>query len=413
MNEKIKLYPSNWLYNAGVIGLLKVLEDNKVNIETILKDDGTVEIEASLFQSDNNKRIPDILKFLIEEIVPKDDLEEWLNREDEKANITNKEKYKDRVDKLGLGEYGYKYIRAHGKLFASNKPFQNLIQQNEWDSFKLIKLLNDIPKLENLDNDIICAICNKNKVVIDNNDDFSKRFHKLQITHLKDLGASFGKFPNSFWVFNESLYICSLCSYLIIHHIFSILKLSDSSEIFINAPSFKLMYYLNKFASNIFSSNNTKTKREILAMSLMEYILKFNATLSKWEKMNIEIVIRKENPLTNQTDFEFFSLPYEIVNLLTDRNIANILAQIGEYSILRKFLDGKFSELLDLGYKLLKISLKSLIERSESDRKFVNENLKLNKNRENIKFVSDSIFKLLTLIDEKRRRENYEFRKEV
>jgi hypothetical protein len=31
MNEKkIILYPSNWLYNAGVIGFLKILDEKKV-----------------------------------------------------------------------------------------------------------------------------------------------------------------------------------------------------------------------------------------------------------------------------------------------------------------------------------------------------------------------------------------------
>ncbi len=406
MNKKIKLYSSNWLYNAGVIGLLSVLESNYVDVKNYLKDDGTVEIETSLFQIDNNKKIPDILKFLIEFEVTEEDISYWLNSIDDKQKITNKEKYKEIVDNLGLGYYGYKYIRAYGKFFASNKPFQNLVQENEWYSFKLIKLLNDIPHLENVDSNIICSICNKNKVIINENDKFITRFHKLQIAHLKELGSSFKEFPNSFWAFKESLYICSLCAYLLIHYPYAFIPLSDSSKIFINAPSFKLMYYLNKFVREIFgikSNKKTDDKREILAISLIEYILRFQSTLNKWIKMNIEIVIRKGDHI------EFFSLPYQIINLLSDRKIASILSQIGEFIILNKFLNGKLSELIDLGYKFLKISLKPYNERSRSENDFINENLKLKQNRKNLKLVAELIFKLITYIEEKRREEYYEF----
>jgi len=43
------LYSSNWLYNAGVIGFLKVLESCGENVENFLKDDGSVKIDLSLF----------------------------------------------------------------------------------------------------------------------------------------------------------------------------------------------------------------------------------------------------------------------------------------------------------------------------------------------------------------------------
>lgn len=54
MEEKtIKIYPANWLYNAGVIGFLKVLEKSGERVEELLKDDGIVEIKRQLFEKIN------------------------------------------------------------------------------------------------------------------------------------------------------------------------------------------------------------------------------------------------------------------------------------------------------------------------------------------------------------------------
>ena len=43
--KAITLYPSNWLYNAGVVGFLRVLEKNKVSLQFDNEeglDEGTV-----------------------------------------------------------------------------------------------------------------------------------------------------------------------------------------------------------------------------------------------------------------------------------------------------------------------------------------------------------------------------------
>ena len=50
MNEKvITLYPSNWLYNAGVVGLIRVLEKASIKISGIARDDGSADINLSEF----------------------------------------------------------------------------------------------------------------------------------------------------------------------------------------------------------------------------------------------------------------------------------------------------------------------------------------------------------------------------
>lgn len=45
MSQKIQLYPSNWLYNAGVVGFLRILEFAGKGDTFEFKDDGSVEIQ--------------------------------------------------------------------------------------------------------------------------------------------------------------------------------------------------------------------------------------------------------------------------------------------------------------------------------------------------------------------------------
>lgn len=45
MSQKIQLYPSNWLYNAGVVGFLRILEFGGKGDTFEFKDDGSVEIQ--------------------------------------------------------------------------------------------------------------------------------------------------------------------------------------------------------------------------------------------------------------------------------------------------------------------------------------------------------------------------------
>ncbi|ASV77021.1 hypothetical protein THTE_4420 [Thermogutta terrifontis] len=228
--------------------------------------------------------------------------------------------------------------------------------------------------------------------------------------HSKLLGASAGErgVPNSFWNLNpeQSLRICDFCNFVLLNHHLALTRLSDGSEIFINAPSFQVMWYLNKFAREVLgpaSSEEMRSKRNILAMSVIEYATKIQATLGVWTGMNIEVVSKRGG------EIEFFSLPYEVIQLLADRRIASLLSQIGEFSVLNLVLAQDFSRLLELGYRLLRIGLKTVVEWGKSERDFVNQTLRLEKNKQHPARVADQLFQLSALIEEKRqRRETYE-----
>ena len=389
----ITLYPSNWLYNAGVVGLLRVLE--KIGKVPTLDSVGNVLIDLSAAVSkhcildDQGKKfqIPLLARYWL--------LESW-EQLTEKQESSESGKIKEVWGKLFNTLYRG-FFNANTKyLFSASKKSDALILQLG-DFLESLSLI-DIDESKNR-----CSFCLR-----DSNFKYKNIFTS---EHLKQLGASSGEkgVPNSFWNLNpdQSLHICDFCSFVLLNHHLAFTRLSDGSEVFINAPSFQVMYYLNKFAREVFgalSAEEMRNKRNILAMSLIEYFTRIQVTLGVWTGMNIEVVSRRGGQI------EFFNLPYEVIQLLSDRRIATILSQIGEFSILNLALNQDFSRLLELGYRLLRIGLKPYSERGDSEKNFVNQILHLDKNRLNPSRVAEQIFKLYALIEEKtKRRREYEY----
>jgi len=357
--SSLTLYPSNWLYNASVIGLLRSAEEvEKFPVKPWLKKDGSVSLPLPFFSK--------------------------LNLE---------ERY-----------FGNNKISS---IVGKNNLYRNFLQLEQKGVFKDFVVALD--SLDCLQEDY-CDICGNGKCLdaktIDNLKEqdpgekkFIDRIRNFSIVHYSDLGPSLNEFPNAFWNLSQSARVCHLCSFLIIHHHLALTRLSDGSEIFINAPSFQVMWYLNKFAREVFgsaSSEEMRNKRNILAMSVIEYATKIQTTLGVWTGMNIEVVSRRGG------EIKFFSLPYEVIQLLADRRIASLLSQIGEFEILNRVLDQDFSRLMEMGYRLLRIGLKPYIDRAKSENDFVNQMLRLEKNRQNTTLLAEQIFKLCALIEEKR-----------
>lgn len=391
MNDTITLYPKNWLYNAGVIGLLKVLS-SKINIDSWLKDDGSLDLDLVIFHR-GKFNIPNALVYYVEYLTEDENIEEWLDKTD-KNSVTNREKYKKFYDQMG--DFGYRLVRAFNKLFRSNMPYQNLVQESEWQEF--IEFVGKLANVNQKGEHYTCDLCGEEKAV-GSNSGLKERLFRFGFTHSKLLGPSISEFPNSFWNNKASFIVCPLCAFLLIHHHIALTKLSDGSEIFINAPSFKLMWYLNKYVKEIFEREKIQAVRQLLGMSLIEMALKLNLQLGKWTMMNIEVVIKRES------EIDFFSLPLETVTMLLDRDIATQLRDIGEISILDLFLEGRYKEILEVGERILEIALKS--DRGKQDDHFINHYIKLGKNKEkgkknkNLIVFAQNLFKLYAFIEEK------------
>jgi len=348
-SDTITLYPTSWLYNAGVVGFI-----SSIPFDNFKFVDGVIEVNRSVFQN-----------------------------LDVESNYFDKERI---INLKGKNEFYPNYIDTKGNqksIFIDFiRSFTNLEQTGN---------CNICNNAHYVPNEQIESLRNKNEVARK----FFEKIKNFNMVHSKKLGPSEGEFPNGFWNMKQSLETCHLCNFILLHQHIPSIKLAGYSEIFINAPSFKVMYELNNLVKETYgnaSKEETRSKREILATSVIEYSRKITSTLGLWTEMNIEVVTKTRNGI------DFFSLPYDVLKIISDRRIAALLSELGEFKILNKVLDRNFSELTEIAYLLLR----------ESTKDFNNRNNDLIKGllyrRENKKYLTQTankILKLYSLIEEK------------
>jgi CRISPR-associated protein Cst1 len=353
----IDLYPSNWLYNAGVVGFL-------ISLEMIEK----------------NKNIQDFFEF---------------------------NKLKLDLSLFGTLEIEKRYFSENkiSSIVGNSNLYRNYLQPNQKKFY--LEFVKSLSSLVDAD----CNLCNngknlENNTVSDLNlkdpgrSKFLERIKAFNIIHSTELAPSFNEFPNASWACKNSISICHLCSFIIIHHHLALTRLSDGSEIFINAPSFEAMWHLNKFAREILQSQSkeeTRGKREILAMTIIEYATKIQTTLGQWTSMNIEIVSKKGS------EIQFFSLPYQVVQIISDRKIASLLSDIGEFKVLNIVLNQEYKKLLDLGYKTMRWGLTKNNDPGGKSKvsEVINKTYFLQKNRDNPLLTAQKLLELYVHIEQK------------
>jgi len=361
--KQIELYPGHWLYNAGVIGFLQSLENIEAkNVCKYLTNDGRVIIPIEILND----------------------------------------------------------LKSNERYFSDNKItsiyrngfFRNYLNTDEdVKGFPVyIKSLINISKGSN-----VCGICSSDYVLPDKEisklreiglDKFLDRISNFNIVFSKEIAPSINEFPNAFWNMNNSLKICPVCSFLLIHHQIPFTILADNSLLFINAPSFRLMYELNIFLEKLANKENASYKN-LLAMSVIEFSIKTTVMMNLWGSMDIEMVSVKRTK--ESVAIEFINLPYETIRILSNKRIAELLSSIGEFKILNMVIDGRWKDLIELGYRILKIAIKPSV--GTEDRDFIYKTFYRNENHEfwNLKVLANKIFKLYALIEERTKTKQNEY----
>lgn len=315
MKETIKLFPSNWLYNASVIGFLKIMAHGlgEEEVENWLNDDGTFIFKKSLLA---------------------DSFQYYKSYNTEKGN---------------------KEVPLSGK----NKFFPNYLQAGDEKDFEIY-----VSKLTDLSSsgENFCGFCfnsfyfkEKNKLdqrLIKVIDRIASNF---SVVHSSFLGPSLNKFPNSFWSLNSSLRICPLCAYFIIFSQIPFFNAKDEN-IFINSNSFKVTWFLNKYVDAVYSSNS----RELFAVGLMELSQKTNKILGMWSTFNIEMVQKTYKGI------KYFSLPYETSRILLNRNISSLIRKTKEPFVQNSIISGKYENLIKLCNKLMKSIVSGKPDKNDS-----------------------------------------------
>ncbi|MBF0607518.1 MAG: hypothetical protein HQL61_08230 [Magnetococcales bacterium] len=322
-SDVLTLLPSNWYYNASVIGFLKVLEHAGVSVENYLRDDGTVEIDRSVFATENGDDRPKALEWYYHYH------EVYVNP------ILNKP--------LGLKIVGNSLYTNFINPSSKTKDEHNLsllVQYLSGDSFK-----TGVSEP--------CNLCCQSFSIIPDKDanqdfgDFLKNRSKLNMMHGSYIGGSFD-FPNAFWNMKTSVKLCPLCIYLVLHHHLPFIR-TTSGELFINAPSFKIMWYINKIATEMMSRQPDMAGREILGLSYLGLAQRIYSLLGTWSLMNIEMVIKKDG------DISYFSLPLHISRVLNQKGIAALIHEAGEPLVFKMILNGDFDDLIKLSHSLCKL----------------------------------------------------------
>lgn len=419
--EKITLYPTNWLYNAGVIGFLRACAYGlgEKSLENLLLKNECVELKEEmlnfLFSNFEDKNIGP-LKNKKEEVVwlvPKSkeikrlkkiswwwlvltedmlipesgsNAERAKRKQDRKSKVKPKKSRAKDDKELVKNIWGTLFNVHYRGLFNANTNY--LFKSSKQGKPVIEQFIDYTDRLMAANGNFICSFCGRNFGM--ENRKFFNKYCLFTSEQLKSLGSSSTEFPNSFWNNNPQTILCPLCTYFLLHQ-----HLGFNRQLFINAPSFKIMWYLNKYLTEVVQ-RGYKELREILGMSLLEYALKIKVSLGVWSLSNIELVVktRIKTERGYEETVDFYSLPSSVTMLLLDKDVASVLNEIGELSILELVMQEKFDKLLEVSHNLIKFQMKEAL--SENERDYLNRYFYLSKNKEKSK-LSFTAYKLTQL----------------
>lgn len=345
----ITFYPSNWLYNAGVIGLLVVMEALGENPDQMIQQkEGTV--------------------VLLSKHSPEEIFEQW------KAMSPT-------------GCYG-----KQGAYYAN---------QTEGSIKRRIEaLLQSAPHKSGgrKQRQFSCCFCGQ-KVSASR----SGAAFLTQAFGNKLLGSQ-RTFSNMYWTNEARDFVCPACEFVLMcHHLAFVPHIgsrADSLSVFINSPSLGVSYHLNRLLRSlekIYSERELGT-RHLLAMSITEYAVKMSAAMGVWTLLNVEMIVQHSRGI------DFLSLPFEVVRLLADRRIATLLSRIGEYIVYESLIERKTSQLVELSYNLLRVGVKPASERSKAEKEYLKRALHLERNRKYPIRTAEEILHLCAICEENRLR---------
>lgn len=331
---ELRLYPASWFYNAGVLGFLQLLQALGQDPRQYFQSDGTILLpidpQRRWIAGMHYSRLRRAWFIMLLQ------LQRGYTEELAKRNYANWIRNK----KLFYKKDG----STSGKLFTNQDYYPNLS----------IKALDG--RIEAFFTEthggVHCTFCHRSA---DKGEEYYQNFGKL-------LAASGSTFPNAYWDNEPKDFVCPACVFLLMCHHLALIKLPNRTHLFINAPSFALMYQLNLYAHQVYQSR--PDARELLATSLLRYSMGLTRQLASWHLMNIEIV------LASSSGVDYFVLPYETALLLSEPKIASLLDQIEhgypELGILNYLLDRKYNKILERGEELLRKTVSGGTSRDRS-----------------------------------------------
>lgn len=352
MKPKFPISPSHWLLNAGMIGLLEVLEhglEEESKAKTlgyeVRSEDGWFhlprwdELKEKLLLPDGSVEGYWLVRLIyryLHEPAPRlsyaKKLHWWYITHPNQPPPATSHPPKDRLESVA------KRLFNKAGIYSNMINLGGDVEKNFTSAFSWSKIFSKDRYLPRQ-----CFILGETKFGVES----------LSLKWASYLFPSPGQFPNAFWGSAQKEegvpQVATPVAYLITCHHLAWTKIGGGVEVFINAPSFRLMYDLNKVLRSLFFGG--KELQDILALSLIGYALRIQRMLTAWTYQNIELIVKKGESIHSYT------LPADIARLLLDAKVARSLSQLSpkvSTLVLQLLLSRKFGEIEDLLYKELR-----------------------------------------------------------
>ena len=334
-NGYFKVSLDTFLYNAGIVGFIQILEealDNKKNekyfyykgqdlyvskqfikeidlgrifIKTVcdkfeketfiyqLKDENTKEkvINEAIKQCKNNKGKYSMAFEMINSLKGKNYKEAFINNT--KKTIEKILKDKDILDIINFYS-----IYKHFSVFMGNFAFldsPNISQGlKRGEKIYLQSILNNIfvEPIKNLANNSECCEEKCFLCQIDMNKESGYKtksgLKRHNLTFMNSLGINVNEKASAYWNFNADIYICPLCSYIYICSLLGFAQI-DNSFVFINENnSINSLISIKSSLEKEINSDSENKKRSILNITI-EKMLKIK---KKHEIDSIQVIVK-------------------------------------------------------------------------------------------------------------------------
>ncbi len=332
---ELRIYSSNWLHNANVYGFLRALEwasteakNQAVKIEvdfhSILKDDGTVVIDDDLAEQlyETSTGFPRLANI-------------WMGYSYYLGLLYKKDERNQAGDSLENVEFEEEIEKLHEErknmLFGKDRAYQNLI--NVASSFEKYRnyinyIFGDPRERVSLKNgEKECLLCGRRFTPYED----MEEFHEFSARLFGEL-SSFGSFPNAFWNLQTDRYVCNVCVQMAL---FRHIVFNNDGDFFINAPSFKAIWYLNKIAEEyreMLIDYERVSPSKVLATAVLATSPKLLRILGTWARQNVEIIqYRKIRQQRKVKKFYLVdSLPPKMLDVFFDSRVAYLIKQLSK-----------------------------------------------------------------------------------
>ncbi len=381
--SKIILYPSNWLYNAGVVGLLRVLEFGGKEDAFDFNGDGSVEITPFAFDNFEIYYFEYVSKlYLLQKINLRDVATKVDDSKIKKELIGLEQRLQEKINNLKSNQ-DVKAFFSDVKLIMSEekleKEFSNLSIDSKYKEEKLRQIkeiYESITGFKGQSDYLSVFYFNKNVVANPKGKrperprDFQKKYlepilkqnqgdnlcilcgNKYSndlLTELTEgdfsiLGISKDKFFNFYNYFAKDGVSynkkCSLCQLVLLcafagfnYKPFPLREMDGTDYIFINYPSFENAFKVNNRLNEEFKNYQYGTFADggiNTYLKSMELILEIVTKKSKWLLQNtyfceIKVTARKDQ---SKPKFVYFNIDKSFAEVFEEFNIGALLKRL-------------------------------------------------------------------------------------